>query len=158
MVTIQIVLFPLMLSLVQGQSQPALETARPRFLSPILDVLDANHDGVIDADEIANASQALLKLDKNGDGRLTPDEYRPPRPDGQAQPAPPPGQAGMKPVTLERPRPPLDAVLDENGDEVIDAQEIAKAPNLLKKLDLNGDGRLTPDEYMPNPPMRDNQK
>jgi EF hand len=151
-------ILPIMLFLAQGQSQPPQDAVRPRFLSPILDVLDANRDGIIDADEIANAAQALLKLDKNGDGRLTPDEYRPPRPDGQLQPAPLPGKAGMKPVTLERPRPPLDAVLDENGDEVIDAQEIARAPILLKKLDLNGDGRLTPDEYMPKPPMRDNKK
>jgi Ca2+-binding EF-hand superfamily protein len=41
--------------------------------------LDANGDGVIDADEIANASAALAKLDKNGDGKLTPDEFIGPR-------------------------------------------------------------------------------
>ena len=37
--------------------------------------LDANHDGVIDANEIANAPAALKTLDKNGDGKLTPDEF-----------------------------------------------------------------------------------
>jgi hypothetical protein len=37
-------------------------------------------DGVIGADEIANAAKALKKLDKNADGKLTGDEYRPPRP------------------------------------------------------------------------------
>ena len=42
--------------------------------------LDANSDGVIDADEIANAPAALRKLDKNGDGKLTSEEYRPPMP------------------------------------------------------------------------------
>jgi hypothetical protein len=42
--------------------------------------LDANHDGVIDADEIANASAALKTLDKNGDGKLTPAEFMGPRP------------------------------------------------------------------------------
>ena len=47
---------------------------------PIIAALDANNDGVIDADEIANASAALKKLDKNGDGKLTSDEIRPPRP------------------------------------------------------------------------------
>lgn len=51
---------------------------------PIIAVLDANHDGVIDATEIANASAALLTLDKNGDGQLTPEELRPPRPEGGA--------------------------------------------------------------------------
>ena len=44
---------------------------------PVIAVLDANHDGVIDAKEIANASQALLQLDKNGDGP-PPGEGRPP--------------------------------------------------------------------------------
>ena len=45
-------------------------------------VLDANHDGVIDASEIANAPVALKTLDKNGDGKLTRDEFLPPRPGG----------------------------------------------------------------------------
>jgi hypothetical protein len=41
----------------------------------IIAAIDANHDGVIDADEIANASAVLKTLDKNGDGVLTPDEF-----------------------------------------------------------------------------------
>ena len=49
---------------------------------PLEMALDANGDGVIDAQEIANASAALKKLDKNGDGKLTEDEYRPARPQG----------------------------------------------------------------------------
>lgn len=56
---------------------------------PVMVVLDANHDGVIDATEIANASQALLTLDKNGDGQLTWEELRPPRPEGDAGGPPP---------------------------------------------------------------------
>ncbi|HTI73112.1 MAG TPA: phospholipid-binding protein, partial [Candidatus Limnocylindria bacterium] len=54
--------------------------------------LDLNHDGVIDADEIAQASASLKKLDKNGDGKLTPDELRPPRPAGPGGPGGPGGQ------------------------------------------------------------------
>ena len=50
---------------------------------PLIAALDANHDGTIDADEIANASNALKKLDTNGDGKLTADELRPARPEGQ---------------------------------------------------------------------------
>jgi hypothetical protein len=50
---------------------------------PLELALDANQDGTIDADEIANATTALKELDKNGDGQLTPDEYRPPRPPRQ---------------------------------------------------------------------------
>lgn len=51
-------------------------------MPPIIAALDANSDGVIDATEIANAAAALKTLDKNGDGKLTADEIRPPRPEG----------------------------------------------------------------------------
>jgi hypothetical protein len=51
--------------------------------------LDANHDGVISAEEIANAGAALLTLDKNGDGQLTPDEIHPPLREGMMPPPPP---------------------------------------------------------------------
>lgn len=64
---------------------------------PLMEVLDANHDGVIDATEIANASAALKALDKNGDGQLTPDELRPPRPAGGDRQGPPPGPNGQRP-------------------------------------------------------------
>jgi hypothetical protein len=46
---------------------------------PLMSALDTNRDGIIDANEIANASTSLKMLDKNGDGRLTPDELRPMR-------------------------------------------------------------------------------
>jgi hypothetical protein len=54
-------------------------------VSPIIAALDTDGDGVISAEEIANAAASLRKLDKNGDGQLTPDEYRPkpPKPDNQ---------------------------------------------------------------------------
>ncbi len=42
--------------------------------------LDVNQDYFVDADEIKNASQALLKLDKNGDGKLTAEELQNPPP------------------------------------------------------------------------------
>jgi EF hand domain-containing protein len=48
--------------------------------NPLFMALDVNHDGVIDADEIANASAELKTLDKNGDGVLTRDEVCPPPP------------------------------------------------------------------------------
>jgi hypothetical protein len=44
---------------------------------------------------------------------------------------------------------PVIASLDLNSDGAIDADEIAKASESLKKLDKNGDGTLAPDEYRP---------
>lgn len=79
-----------------------------RPMPAVIAALDANHDGVIDADEIANAVAVLKKLDKNGDGKLTRDEYmgkppgRPPQ-DGAGGPpqdgagGPPNGGAGGPP-------------------------------------------------------------
>ena len=71
-----------------GQGQPGRGPgARGRRpLPPIMTALDANKDGKLDASEIANASKALLTLDKNGDGELTPDELFGPRPGGDRGP------------------------------------------------------------------------
>jgi len=68
-----------------GQRQPP----------PIIGALDANQDGEIDATEIANASAALKKLDKNGDGKLTPDEFMGARPGGQGGPGGQGSQSGQ---------------------------------------------------------------
>ena len=81
------------LSVLQAQSAPAsgsakASTQRAKASPPVVvATLDANHDGVIDAGEIANASQALKSLDKNADGRLSREELRrgrPPRAAGAA--------------------------------------------------------------------------
>src|SRR5580693_2662625 len=61
-----------------GPSGPGRHHRPPPL--PIVMALDTNHDGIIDSNEIANASAELLTLDKNGDGILTTNEYLPPRP------------------------------------------------------------------------------
>lgn len=106
-----------------------------RWRSPIIEALDVNDDGIIDSNEMANASAALLRLDKNQDGQLDYDEIH----------------WAKEHVIVEEPEPVVQ-VLDVNHDDVIDAQEIANAPAALKKLDKNGDGQLTSDEYAPAPP------
>jgi hypothetical protein len=128
-----------------GQNGPPPRVHRPPPL-PIVQALDVNHDGVIDADEIANASAELKTLDKNGDGVLTTNEYLPPLP---------------KDAPADAPRPPMPLIikaLDANGDGVIDASEIANAPAALKTLDKNGDGQLTRDEYLGKRPPRPNNQ
>ncbi|MEM0897557.1 MAG: EF-hand domain-containing protein [Verrucomicrobiota bacterium] len=52
---------------------------------PLIQALDADGDGVISAEEIENATTALLGLDTDGDGALSEEELRPPRPDRGAR-------------------------------------------------------------------------
>ena len=81
--------------------------AGPRFGGPggqrprpaIINALDANKDGKLDAKEIANASVALKALDKNGDGEITAEEMFGPRPDGQRRG--PGGAPGQRPPPPE---------------------------------------------------------
>jgi len=153
---------------------------------PLIETLDANKDGTISSDEIANASTALKSLDKNNDGQITGDELRTPRPespgpgpDGERRgprpddkrKGPPPGERGLKPggpgpdgAGSERerrgfhmPPPPVIAALDANHDKTISADEIANASTALKTLDKNGDGQLTKEELRPEPPPRPQQ-
>jgi hypothetical protein len=64
-----------------------------RPVPPIIMALDANHDGVIDAGEIANASVALKSLDKTGSGKIPVEQLmgRPPGGMGMGR-GPGPGQ------------------------------------------------------------------
>ena len=58
---------------------------------PVMISLDANGDGELSAEEIADASRALSKLDKNGDGKLAREELVPAFP-GRGGPGGPPGR------------------------------------------------------------------
>ncbi len=50
---------------------------RPRFPNPVLEAIDADKNGELSAEEIANAATALKSLDKNSDGKLDMAETRP---------------------------------------------------------------------------------
>ena len=107
-----------------GQGQGVQGGAGGRFggasgggqrVMPLVEALDANHDHMIDATEIANASAALKKLDKNGDGKLSPDEFMGQRPGGgggqggQGGPGQRgPGQGGQGNGQTQRQRPGAD--------------------------------------------------
>jgi hypothetical protein len=64
--------------------------------NPLIAALDANHDGVIDATEIANASTALKALVKNDDGSISLKDLRPARPEGDDQEGGPRGPRGPR--------------------------------------------------------------
>ena len=173
----------------------------------LFDALDANHDGVIDANEIANAPAALKTLMKSGETTITRDDVHPPHPprDRDAQDAqdahrhdpsssdttaaadnpradegrhgPPPHPADDQarpsaddahdgPRTADHPAdahrhhaPPsvLFDALDTNHDGVISADEMASAPESLKKLDHSGTGQIKREDLRPPLPPQDNR-
>ena len=71
----------------------------------------------------------------------------PDAPAGRPGPGPRNQRPGNRP-----PRSPLQAALDANGDGIISADEIANAPAALRKLDGDGDGKLTIAELAPHHP------
>jgi len=62
------------------EGRPGGPGGRPQ--SPLFAAIDTNKDGKLDAGEIANAANSLKTLDKNGDGEISQDEVRGPRPGG----------------------------------------------------------------------------
>lgn len=71
---------------------------------------------------------------------------RPPRP-AAPRGERPPGAAAGRP---EAGRPnPFFLLFDANQDGVISTEEVAKASEVLKKLDQNRDGKITPEEFRP---------
>ena len=149
-----------------GHRPPKDRPERPP-LPPLVEALDTDHDGIISAAEIKAAPESLKTLDKNHDGKLTPDEFLGRMPDGPPPggpkdggdkkpaarpfpgPKPPPDGDGQP---QRPPPPPLVGALDADHDGVISADEIANAAAALLTLDKNGDGQLGPLEYMGRPP------
>lgn len=61
----------------EGRGGPEGRGRGPGGIDPLFAALDTNHDGTLQATEIAAAPASLRALDQNKDGRLTADEYRP---------------------------------------------------------------------------------
>ena len=102
-----------------------------RFPSPpLIEALDVNGDGELDANEIAQAAARLKTLDKNGDGELTDDEIGMPFPGGPRGPGPGGGHRTLEVV----------ARFDDDKDGMLNRQERVKARAYAKEQSSNRGG------------------
>ena len=110
---------------------------------PIMKVLDSDQDGTLSASEIANASKALIQLDKNGDGIISAEEMRP---DVSATPG---GFAGAEPGPPNGPMlGKLFETRDKNGDGKLSGDEIPeRLRDKMKMVDKDGDGSISKSEF-----------
>jgi len=116
---------------------------------------DANGDGKLSKSELPERMQGLFdRADVNHDGFLTADEIR----KLAAAQAAPGDRGGPEERRGEGPRPdramnfirmdPVLAAVDTNGDGILSAEEIRNSPGSIRKLDLDGDGKVTREELM----------
>jgi Ca2+-binding EF-hand superfamily protein len=125
-------------------------------MSPILNAVDVNQDGVLSAAEIAGASAQIRKLDKNGDGKLTRDEAglqmggrgggrgrgegRGEEGGGDEPPAPAPTAAELTATLM---------MFDANHNGQLEKSEVPeRMQGMFERGDTNHDGVLTQDEIV----------
>lgn len=154
---------------------PAAAGARPArslvYLAVSPQTFDANHDGVLSAEEIANAGSALRGMDRNGDGRLTAEDYfTPVRPSVQAAPEGEPEIQAAAPAGAPLPQSRAERSLyptrtaaeygilrqrseDSYSLEIVQGTEasdpeaaLVRLHPLLSALDTNHDGELSAEE------------
>ena len=102
-----------------------------RPASPMMTALDANKDGQLSAEEIANAATALKTLDKNQDGVLDSSELTPTR-GGQGG-----AQGGRSSQMVER-----IMARDTDGDGKVSREEAGES-RFFDRMDADSDGFVT---------------
>jgi Ca2+-binding EF-hand superfamily protein len=115
-------------TLLSGPAMFAQGGQPPRI---VLQALDTDGDGQLSAAEIEAASASLLKLDRNHDGQLTPEEYSPKLDDKTAT-----NDLMARLMALDR-----------NGDGVLTKDEVPERMQaMFDRGDTNHDGKLSADE------------
>lgn len=124
---------------------------------PLREALDADGDHALSADEVENAAQAVAALDRDKNGRIDHEEFRPPRP-----PAGPGGFPEGRPFRGDRAagRPPREGrrpfgdgeagrpsperfveramAFDADGDGKLDRKELEKFADEMRRRMLEG--------------------
>ena len=111
---------------------------------PLRAALDTDGDHELSADEIKNAATAVAKLDRNGDGRIDNEEFRPPRPPGPprgdfSEGRPPRGDRPEGRPPREGRRPPGDGERPEGGPRGPSPERFVER---AMSFDADGDGKL----------------
>jgi hypothetical protein len=106
--------------------------------------LDTDGDHELSAEEIKNATAAVAKLDRNGDGRIDNEEFRPPRPPGPPRGEfsagrPPRGEGFEGRPPREGRRPPGDGPRPEGGPTRPSSERLVER---AMSFDADGDGKL----------------
>jgi hypothetical protein len=106
--------------------------------NPLMQALDTDKNGELSAAEIAAAPTALKTLDKNGDGKLSGDEVRPPQPEAE--------RAGPRPNDNAEAVTRLMAN-DKNGDGKLSVDEMPeRMKRIVARADVDKDGFATKEE------------
>lgn len=133
--------------LVSVQAQQGPPPGGPPPKPPVMTALDTDKDGVLSAEEIENASQALAEMDTDGNGRLSEDEFKPESPKGEGEKGEGPPRGGGEP-----PAHPVMTALDQNGSGTLSKREMSRASKSLLELDEDENGILETEEMEPERP------